>query len=260
MTQSMPYGFNFDKSNKKAKKYKLSKEEKKRLKEFEFLQELRIKKMKDEEMQHFISNDTSSTSKFMQMNSNQSNDYNNYMRANKMSQAPNWPKYPKLQGFNDRKDDLQFENPAIILDDEPKHMPHQTNLKGKNFHHNNHHNHNANNNNNSNHHNKNKEHVVNQNNNNDYMDNMSRDESVVAFSDTIMLKSASQVPVNMQNPTYLYEEQEGSIDLRSEYSFYSKNQAKRNQNEACNGNINKKIHEDKTFCEYKDINSWKDVY
>ena len=54
----------------------------------------------------------------------------------------------------------------------------------------------------------------------EYLDDFNKqDESIVAMSDTIMLKSASQVPMNSNNPIYMYEEQEGSIDLRSEYSF-----------------------------------------
>ncbi len=246
MNQSMQYGFNFEKG-KKPKKYKLSKEEKKKLKEWEYLQQLRLKKIKDDEMQQFLSStaDTNST-KFIIPN-----EYN-HVKASKTTttkttqQGNHWSKYPKVQPSNDRKDD---ENPAIIIDDGEER---QGNLKGKQFQkRNDKHHSNGNNNNNK---------------NNDYSDNVSRDESMIAFSDTLMLKSASQVPCNMQNPAYLYEEQEGSIDLRSEYSFYSKNAPKSakhpNDNIMNNmSNVNKKSHEDnKTFCEYKDINSWKDVY
>ena len=241
----MPYGLNFEKG-KKPKKYKLiSKEEKKKLKEWEFLQDLRLKKIKDDEMQQFLSStgDTNSA-KFIIPNEYNLVKAGKNIKAN--HQPSNWAKYPKMQANLDRKDDMQFENPAIIIDDERGDVQ-QGPQKGKNYRKRNANNYNC------------------KNNNRDYLDNMSRgEESIVAFSDAVMLKSASQVPVNMQNPSYMYEEQEGSIDLRSEYSFYSKNgppnPPARSKHEN-NMNLNKRSHDDsKTFCEYKDINSWKDVY
>ena len=53
-----------------------------------------------------------------------------------------------------------------------------------------------------------------------YYDPPSRKNSVANLSD---LESASQIPINLQNPSYLFEEQEGSVDLRSEYSYCAKN-------------------------------------
>jgi hypothetical protein len=242
----MPYGFNFEKGNKRPKKYKLSKEEKKRLKEWEFLQDLRLKKIKDDEMQQFLSSSDANSAKFIIPN-----EYNP-LKAGKMNKGGNqWAKYPKMQ--IDRKDDSHFENPALIIDDERVDDSRPSNMKGKNFR------------------KRHEQHEMNMtHNNHEYLDNMSRgEESMVAFSDAAMLKSASQVPVNhnMQNPNYLYEEQEGSIDLRSEYSFYSKNAPKSGKQENNNminnniSNLNKKSNDDnKAFCEYKDISSWRDVY
>lgn len=246
----MPYGFNFEKG-KKMKKYKLSKEEKKRLKEWEFLQDLRLKKIKDDEMQQFLSS-TGDTNSAKFIVPNEYNPVKAGKANNNNSKGANhhWAKYPKMQHNIDRKDESHFENPAMILDDE-RGDERQTNVKAKgNFR---------------------KRHEAHDNmnhNNHEYLDNMSRgEESIVAFSDAAMLKSASQVPVNhhMQNPNYLYEEQEGSIDLRSEYSFYSKNvppKSGKHENNMNNiSNLNKKSNDDnKAFCEYKDISSWRDVY
>jgi hypothetical protein len=250
----MPYIFSFDKLKRPHnKKYKLSKEEKKRIKEWEFLQELRMKKIKDDEMQHFLCN--VGDGKFIN-ESKQALESANALN-NKQKNAKLIPKLLPVGNGN-------FENPALILDDErnigynmkttsvnstehnfhlkkaPPNFNKVDNVHETRYHH----------------------HNIPQ--NQDYGDNMSRDESVIAFSDTLMLKSASQVPMNpqSQNPNYLYEEQEGSIDLRSEYSFYHKNAANMHKKNALNAqNLNKKGGEEtKTFCEYKDISSWKDVY
>ena len=58
------------------------------------------------------------------------------------------------------------------------------------------------------------------------------EESFTDLNDTLALRSASQVPVNLpfSNPSYLYEEQEGSVDLRSECSFLAKNNSFLNNN------------------------------
>ena len=77
------------------------------------------------------------------------------------------------------------------------------------------------------------------------------------LNDTLNMRSASQVPLNLpfNNPSYLYEEQEGSIDLRSECSFMAKNNSFLNNNlprikntkmPSKNGN--------------KNVNSWKEVF
>lgn len=63
-------------------------------------------------------------------------------------------------------------------------------------------------------------------------DQLEESQSINDLNDTLVLKSASQVPMNLpfNNPSYLYEEQEGSVDLRSECSFLAKNNSFLNNN------------------------------
>jgi hypothetical protein len=80
-----------------------------------------------------------------------------------------------------------------------------------------------------------------------YYDPLSRKNSVANLSD---LESASQIPINLQNPSYLFEEQEGSVDLRSEYSYCAKNNIMDNSQHQKFKNFNLK----------NQINSWKEVF
>lgn len=82
-----------------------------------------------------------------------------------------------------------------------------------------------------------------------YYDPPSRKNSVANLSD---LESASQIPINLQNPSYLFEEQEGSVDLRSEYSYCAKNNIMDNP-----GQQQQRF---KNFNLKNQINSWKEVF
>jgi hypothetical protein len=86
--------------------------------------------------------------------------------------------------------------------------------------------------------------------------------STLNSNDTILLKSASQVPPNMHNKHIsLFEEQTDVIDLHSETSFNTKNSYKQFRNES-NTNAKLSSHgqkESKPFYNYKEIKSWKDV-
>ena len=119
----------------------------------------------------------------------------------------NWfAKYPEIE---------EFENPAMILDEDEtlkqkiREKNEQANyfskLQDKNF---------------------------------NYQEQLEESHSINDLNDTLALKSASQVPMNLpfNNPSYLYEEQEGSVDLRSECSFLAKNNSFLNNNISKNKN------------------------
>jgi hypothetical protein len=125
----------------------------------------------------------------------------------------NWfSKYPEVFSHID-----EFENPAMILDEDEnlkqkiREKNEQANyfskLQEKNF---------------------------------NCQDLLEESHSINDPNDTLsVLKSASQVPFNhlpFNNPSYLYEEQEGSVDLRSECSFLAKNNSFLNNNISKNKN------------------------
>lgn len=121
---------------------------------------------------------------------------------------------------------------------------------------------------------------------------------MIAFGEAAMFKvqsAAQQPPINQNNlnqnsttnPNYMYEEQEGSIDLRSEYSFYGKTNNNNNNNEKpktsqhhklsvsttdnnnnypkyskynLDGNNTNDNRNEKFNKRNKDIESWKDIY
>ena len=90
-----------------------------------------------------------------------------------------------------------------------------------------------------------------------YKNKEQMEEANSELNDTLALRSASQVPMNFpfNNPSYLYEEQEGSVDLRSECSFLAKN------NSFLNNNLNRsKNSKTPQKANAKNINSWNEVF
>ena len=79
-------------------------------------------------------------------------------------------------------------------------------------------------------------------------------EFIGQFEESSIFNSASQVPINVKNPSYLYEEQEDSVDLRSECSAFPRVNSMFNRNE--NYNISKLPRTPK----HNEVNSWRDVY
>ncbi len=143
-------------------------------------------------------------------------------RALQAKHDSNWSKYPKTQAAVN----LTFNNPAVILDEEfPLHAKYTNKTRSTKY------------------------------NTNICGDNVSNKNSTLNSNDSILLKSASQVPPNMHNSS-LFEEQIGNIDLRSELSCYGKNSYKQFRSE---NNIDAKLSNTSGHHEFKEIKSWKDV-
>ena len=124
----------------------------------------------------------------------------------------NWfSKYPEV--FSQIN---EFENPAMILD-EDENLRHKIREKNESAQHAN---------------------YISQLHDKKFSNQDILEESLTDLNDTLALRSASQVPINLpfSNPSYLYEEQEGSVDLRSECSFLAKN------NSFLNNNISRTKH------------------
>jgi hypothetical protein len=85
--------------------------------------------------------------------------------------------------------------------------------------------------------------------------NVNNNEFIGQFEESSIFNSASQVPINVKNPSYLYEEQEDSLDLRSECSAFPPR-----VNSMFNKNENYNMSKVPRTPKHNEINSWNDVY